>query len=280
MVTKSLQSKLDAILAEGIENVRALGIELYDIIPTVRITNNYRRIGSAQDVNRAFVKFGGKTHIVSGRKPLFRISISRAECETDEDIKNVIYHEILHCAPNCQDHQATWKAHAAAVNEAYGLNVTVTKKNEDSAAAAPAADIEQFIGQCFRDGNRTFKFTGLNSRPKNNCDIVDVATGKKYVAAAAYVASKMAASKTLFGTSLTDAKNKKNTAKTAKTSKADKDYSNLIGKKVKNGPRGRKVFTVVSIDPTRGSKAVILEDESGAEYHGKIGCAARLVVIG
>ena len=277
-MTKSLQAKLNDMLAEGIENVRALGIDLYDIIPEVRITNNQHRVGSAQDMNRAFVKFGKTKHVVSGRKPLFRISISRTECKTDEDIKNVLYHEIIHCAPNCQDHQATWKAHAAAVNAAYGLNVTVTKKNEDVAAApADVKDIEQFIGQCFRDNTRTFRFEGLNNRPKNNCDIVDVATGKKYITPAAYVASKMTTSATLFGASVTTPEKK---ATKKNSTKNTADYSHLVGKKVKNGPRGRKVFTVISIDPSKGSRAVILKDENGEEYHGKIGCAARLVVIG
>ena len=36
----------------------------------------------------------------------------------------------------------------------------------------------------------------------------------------------------------------------------------------------------MSIDPNGGTHAVILNDEDGVEYYGKIGAAARLVVIG
>ena len=203
MADKKLQGKLDAMLAEGIKDVRALGIELYDIIPKVRVTDNARRIGSAQDMNRAFVKVFGQRRLASGKTPLFRISISRKECDDDLDIKNVLYHEILHCAPNCQDHQKTWKSHAAKVNKAYGLNVTVTKKSQDENANAgkpvSVKDVKGYVGKCFCDGKKTFKFCGFNGRPKNNCDIVDVKTGKRYVCPASYVASKMETSPCLFG---------------------------------------------------------------------------------
>ena len=273
MATTNLQKKLNGMLAQGIKDVRALDIDLYDIIPTVRITDNARRLGSAQDMNRAFIKFAGKKQVAPGRTPLFRISIARRECETDEDIKNVLYHEILHCAPNCQDHQATWKRHAATVNRAYGLNITTTKKESCENASEPVrvGDVKEFIGECFRSGNKTFRFCGFNGRPKNNCDIVDVKTGKQYVCAAAYVAEKMATSKCLFGASVT--------VKTPEAPKTNIDYRDLVGKKVKNGPRGRKIFTVMAINPNGGTRAVILNDENGVEYSGKIGAAARLVLV-
>ena len=280
MATKNLQSKLDRMLAQGIKDVEALGIQLYDIIPTVRITDNTHRLGSAQDMNKAFVKVFGKKTIVSGKKPLFRISISRKECESDLDIKNVLYHEILHCAPNCQDHQATWQGYAKKVNKAYGLNVTTTKKEDSPAenAEAPAkvSDVREFVGKCFRDGKRTFKFTGFNGRPKNSCDIVDVATGKQFVCAPSYVARKMAESPALFGASIPAKKPEIEKG----TSQTDKKAMGLVGRKVKNGPRGRKVFTVVSIEPAAGKKAVRLLDEDGCEYTGGMGCIERLVVVG
>ena len=279
MAATNLQTKLDRMLAVGIEDVKALGIELYGIIPSVRITNNTHRIGSAKDINKSFVKFGGKLHVAAGKTPLFRISISRQECESDYDIKNVLYHEILHCAPNCQDHQKTWKSHAAKVNAAYGLNVTTTKKEtapEFEDRPAGAVDVKQYIGKCFRDGKRTFKFTGFNARPKNKCDIVDVKTGKQFVCAPDYVARQMANDPCLFGASISAQKPDTANATASERSR----FSELVGKKVKNGPRGRKIFTVISIDPGAGSKAVILNDESGNEYYGKIGCASRLVVVG
>ena len=269
--------KLDGMLAQGIEDVKALGIELYDIIPTVRVTDNKRRIGSAQDMNRAIVKFAGRPTVLAGKSPLFRISISRSECSSDADIKNVIYHEILHCAPNCQDHQATWKGHAARVNAVYGLNVTTTKKTEcaDAVSSIPTGDVSEFVGKCFRDGNRTFKFTGFNTRPKNNCDIVDVKTGKAYVCPSSYLARKMVTSQTLFGATVEPAPSKP----VADTPDLDQIKS-LVGKKVKNGPCGRKIFTVVSVNPNASKKAIVLIDENGCEYTGAIGCAARLVVVG
>ena len=276
MAKSNLQSKLDEILAKGITDVKALGIDLYDIIPTVRITNNTRRLGSAQDMNKALVKVFGTTRVATGKTPLFRISISRKECGNDFDIKNVLYHEILHCAPNCQDHQATWKSHAARVNAAYGLNVTTTKNDSSPASAsAPAntSDVKAHIGKCFRGGNRTFKFTGFNSRPKNSCDITDVATGKLYVCSPDYILKQMKEHPAMFSAEIPE-------RKASNRGSGDKRAEELIGKKVKNGPRGRKVFTVVSIDPAAGNKAVKLLDENGCEYTGAMGCVSRLVVVG
>jgi hypothetical protein len=40
------------------------------------------------------------------------------------------------------------------------------------------------------------------------------------------------------------------------------------------------VFTVVSVDPDAGRKAIVLLDENGCEYTGPIGAAARFVTIG
>ena len=282
MATKTMQAKLDKMLSKGISDVTALGIELYDIIPAVRITKNNRRIGSAQDVNRAIGKRRGShdTYVIAGKKPLFKISISEKECSNDLDIKNVIYHEILHCAPNCQNHQKTWKSHAAKVNKAYGLNVTVTKKASCESAktgkAASVKDVKEYVGKCFRDGKRTFKFEGFNGRPKNNCDLVEVSTGKRFVCPASYVAKKMETSACLFGAGIEAPLPE--LPKTTPSVSAEQ-YLHLVGKKVKNGPRGRKVFTVTGIDVNGGSKAITFQDEWGAPYSAPLGVASRLVIL-
>ena len=276
MTNKALQVKLDKMLAKAIKDVKALDIELYDIIPTVRITKNSRRIGSAQDMNRAIAKHRGShsSFVIAGKTPLFRISISEKECSNDYDINNVLYHEVLHCAPNCQNHQKTWKGYAARVNKVYGTNVTTTKSVYTGNTSCPnMADVKEYVGKCFKDNGKTYKFTGFNGRPKNSCDIVDVKTGRQYVCVPAYIA-KMAK------TSLVDNVEPVKKSTPAKPKVNPVDALKLVGRKVKNGVRGRKIFTVVSVDVNGGKKAIVLVDEYGNEYTGPLGCVRKLVVVG
>ena len=197
--TDDLQTKLDEMLAQCIADLEALGYEHYDIIEHVRITNNSRTLGSAQDMNKAFTRTRGvrnSTRLIPGMSPLFRISITIKECKTDEDIKNVLYHEVIHTCPDCQNHGKKFKAIAAHINRVYGANVTVTKnvdpdstdrstKAKRKPSAKPTsgarAKAAKYIGREIKINGKEYVFTGMNDRPKNCCELKSKANGKLYI---------------------------------------------------------------------------------------------------
>lgn len=194
---RNLQSKLDSMLAQAISDVHALGYETYGIIEKIRMTNNKSRLGSAS------VKNGARLYRAKGRgcarerwdkPPVFQISISTRECASDSDIKDTLYHEVIHCIPDCFNHGKSFKAAALRVNAAYGTNVETRKKEESSREGSPRpaipcsdktdkqlkAELLNHIGETVKIRRRTFTFVGLNSRPKNCCVLQD-SRGIQYV---------------------------------------------------------------------------------------------------
>ena len=68
-----MQKKLDRMLADCISRFEELGFEHYPIAEHVRITNNKTVLGSAKDVNGAFIRTRGvrnSTRLASGELPL------------------------------------------------------------------------------------------------------------------------------------------------------------------------------------------------------------------
>ena len=195
IMADTLQEKLDMALQEAISKIRALGYEPYDIIPHVRITNNSRRLGSAQDVNGAFARIRGKrnsTFLVEGKQPLFQISVARSECSDERDMMDVLLHEVIHTCPDCQNHGKQFKQIAAKANQTYGSNVQTTKKDpeaenrpndrQDSVSKQQMMEaLSGHIGESFSWNKRKFIFVGFNSKPKNFCDLKDK-TGRDYSA--------------------------------------------------------------------------------------------------
>lgn len=212
----ALQCKLDNMLVQAIADVEALGYDVYEIEPKVRMTNNKSRLGSAQVINGAHMDAYLRKRLKQekwDKPPVFRISVSRRECKSDEDIRNVLYHEVIHCVPGCCNHGKMWKSVAAKVNAAYGTDVQTTKKelggaDDDSgsyggqgsktrgAAGRRSSnkilvyggldeqqlrrELEERVGQSFSMKNKTYTFTGFNTRPKRCCDLVD-AKGNAYI---------------------------------------------------------------------------------------------------
>lgn len=207
------QQKANQYLKECIAKIEALGFEHYDIIPEVRLTNNYRAIGTAQDMNKAFRRVPGKrgeVMLVSGRTPLFRISVSRSEVDDSQDLLDVMLHEVIHTVPGCLNHGCKFKMIAAKANAAYGSNVTVTKREPDTAETRESrredirrkaaerqkkAGLERtladHVGETFKFKRKTYTLTGFNPRcPKNSCELTD-ASGRKYKCPPALVVDAM-----------------------------------------------------------------------------------------
>lgn len=194
---RNLQSKLDSMLAQAISDVHALGYETYGVMEKIRITNNKSRLGSASVKNGARLyraKGRGSTREQWDKPPVFQLSISTRECASDSDIKDTLYHEIIHCIPGCFNHGKSFKIAALRVNAAYGTNVETRKKEEPSGEdgtqpEVPCSDktdkqlkmeLMDHIGETVRIRRRMFTFVGVNSRPKNCCVLQD-ARGIQYV---------------------------------------------------------------------------------------------------
>lgn len=203
-----LQDKANAALADAIAKIEALGYEHYDIVPEVRLTNNYRSIGSAQDLNCAFERVPGKRgekRVRAGKTPLFRISIARSEFSSDADLLDVMLHEVIHTCTGCQNHGKRFKAVAAHANRVYKSNVTVTKQRDEGSPATgkgerrasahnrssagkasklDAAVVEEMIaahvGESFKYKTKTYSFVGFDHKNrKNTCRLLDE-RGREY----------------------------------------------------------------------------------------------------
>lgn len=177
------------MLAIAIKNVRKF-YDTYEILPSIRITNNKKRLGSAKITNGAVCtrkKYSRSGEESWNKAPVFQISIAMKECTSDDDINNVLYHEVIHCVHGCFNHGKKFKAVAAKINQEYGVKVESTKKPSESAAETIMMDNKELytqlaanMGKKFKIRNKTYKFVGFNGRPKNCCDLVD-AKGNQYV---------------------------------------------------------------------------------------------------
>lgn len=195
---KTLQAKLDRMLAKAIADVRSLGYEPSgDIEPHVRITGNSRSIGTCTEVTKSLYRVRrGVYDVIPGRRPRFRISCSRNAGNSDAEVMDVIYHEVIHTLPGCFSHGREFKQAAERVNEAFGAHVQTTKqKATDSAGRMlvgsmrlthdeAKAEVEKLVGRTFDSPKRSMRLVGINPRaPKRCCSLVDVNTGDQLACA-------------------------------------------------------------------------------------------------
>lgn len=191
-----LKKRLEASLAQAIADVSALYPDIYEISPTIRLTNNKSRLGSTKPINGAVAvkrKYSKSGNEQWSKPPVFQISISARECSRRSEVNNVLYHEVIHCIPGCFNHGPKFKAAAAKVNAACGTNVETTKK-EDAVSGGKQAGgkggatdevklrekLTKRVGKTFKHKTKTFTFIGFNGRPKNCCSLVD-SRGNEYV---------------------------------------------------------------------------------------------------
>lgn len=199
---KTLQAKLDRMLAKAIADIRSLGYEPSgDILPHVRMTTNSRSLGSCQEMTQSLRRVKrGVYEVIPGRRPVFRISCSVNAGSSDAEFMDVLYHEVIHTLPGCFSHGAAFKAAAERVNVAFGANVETRKSvgtdsdgkqlvgtmrvTHDEAKAQAA----KLVGHTFVIKGRRYRLTGMNPRaPKNSCKLVDLATGRGASAPPEYI---------------------------------------------------------------------------------------------
>ena len=199
---RTLQRKLDRMLAQCIEDIRSLGYEPSgDILPHVRITTNSTRLGTCQDTTRSLMRVRrGVYEVIPGRRPVFLISCSANAGSSDGEFKDVLYHEVIHTLPGCFSHGATFKAVAEHVNKSFGANVETRKSAEtDSSGRQLVGTMRvtheeakehagQLVGNTFVIKGRRYRLTGMNPRaPKNSCQLVDLSTGGRASAPPEYI---------------------------------------------------------------------------------------------
>lgn len=103
------RKKLNTILKQVIREAQELNIPVPDYISEEIIVNP-----------RPKKRFGCCTK----KNGIFQIEISAFVLTCTEDkVRGIIAHEVLHACKGCQDHGVRWKAYAAMMNEAYGYRI-------------------------------------------------------------------------------------------------------------------------------------------------------------
>lgn len=194
---RTLQAKLDGMLARCIADVRSLGYEpTGDILPHVRITRNERSIGTCREMTGALVRVRrGVYSVRPGHRPVFQISCSSNAGESDQEFLDTLYHEVIHTLPGCFSHGKAFKEAARRVNAAFGANVETRKTTgEDGDGRMLVGTIRlthdearqmaaKLVGQTFLISGRRLTLTGMNPRaPKNPCQLEEVGTGRMFSA--------------------------------------------------------------------------------------------------
>ena len=174
------QERFDALLADCDLCLRHIGISPREYLPSVRLTHNHSRIGSCKKLR-------------GGRKPLFQISCSVDACKTDAQVRDVLFHELIHTLPGCFDHGRRFREVAARVNAAYGTDVRAARREPvRKVSEVPRSQMEPLVGTELLVRGKRYRFVGMNERPKRFCNLADE-RGRLYVCAPAYVLAHMKA---------------------------------------------------------------------------------------
>lgn len=143
------QQYLKALLYEVLSQCKEIKIPVSDrIIPEVIINRRAKsRFGACKKVyvnnsgtssihnrNRRRKK-GGEAYSSKPVYPVqlhyFQIEICEAVLGADEqELKNVLAHEVLHTCYGCYNHGKRWKEYASMMNNMYGYNITSTTTYE------------------------------------------------------------------------------------------------------------------------------------------------------
>ncbi|MGF6376381.1 putative SprT family Zn-dependent metalloprotease [Clostridiales Family XIII bacterium PM5-7] len=126
--------RLQRLYQSSLQEVQRLGIKPSRRIHGVIVnTRAKRRLGCCKR---------NRVHGIEG----FQIEISANVMDCDEQqIKEVLIHEILHTCRGCFDHGKKWKLYAEMVSDAYGYHISRTK---DAPEVQPDYQYEIRCKQC------------------------------------------------------------------------------------------------------------------------------------
>ena len=126
--------ELDAALAALAGELRALGIPLSRrILPRVKVnTRARRRLGCC------YARPDGT----------FEIEVSARLREDPAALRQTLAHELLHTCRGCRNHGETWKAYAARVNQALGMDIARLAPAGEEEPARLRVDQPKYLLRC------------------------------------------------------------------------------------------------------------------------------------
>lgn len=166
------QATADKLLQECDDNLRAMDLKTGEYDTHARITHNKTKLGSCKTTKL----------IQTGHEPIphHQISVSTNAGDTIAEIMDVLYHELIHTMPGCQNHGTKFKQIANLVNSTLGTHITVTKKAEptdrdnNKITHSDAITItKSLIGHPIHIGRYDYKIMGIDSHyPKRSVLLV------------------------------------------------------------------------------------------------------------
>lgn len=135
----TLQAELDTLMQLMIQELRALNIPISPhILPSVAINKRAkRRLGCCKRLGERFT-----------------IEVSATLLTDEPRLRQTLAHELLHTCPGCQNHGERWKAYAAIVNAAWGMEISrLAPPNEDEPARL-RHDAVKYLLTCERCGKQ------------------------------------------------------------------------------------------------------------------------------
>ena len=172
------QQYLKALLYEVLSQCKELKIPVSDrIIPEITINRRarsrfgccrkvyaaaedlkYWQSGTAKDSSDKVTHYSSKPTYPM-QQYSFLIEICEAMLDADEqELKNVIAHEILHTCYGCYNHGKRWKAYAAKMNNMYGYNITSTTTYERIGLKRPEKKVVyRYKIQCQKCGKTFYR---------------------------------------------------------------------------------------------------------------------------
>lgn len=129
------QQELKALLQEVLSQCKKENIQISDyILPDIVINSRAKsRFGACRKIPMNKLQSIDLKHIIINKKVncFFQIELCEAMMNANEqEIKNVIAHEVLHTCPGCYNHGKLWKTYASKLNNIYGYNITSTTTYE------------------------------------------------------------------------------------------------------------------------------------------------------
>lgn len=149
----NFQERLERELEWVLRDFDKLLIPYSKEISQIKVNTRARaRFGCCRRYNRSF----GKDYFV--------IEISSfVEDATDEKLKNIIAHEVLHTVEGCYNHGKKWKSMANALNEGLGYNITTTTTYDKVGIIEPKGKEEfQYEIKCLKCGKVIFRKRSCN----------------------------------------------------------------------------------------------------------------------
>lgn len=129
------QYEVKALLQEVLSQCKKENIPISDyILPDITINSRAKsRFGACRKVPLNKLSNNDLQNVMMKKKVnyFFQIELCKSMMNANEqEIKNVVAHEVLHTCSGCYNHGKLWKAYATKLNNIYGYNITSTTTYE------------------------------------------------------------------------------------------------------------------------------------------------------